>query len=192
MQAPTPELTSAGDRSALVSGSKEQHELFKSLDVAGGGEFFARNGLLFLPHRRAQGRMIELVGQAEPLIQVLASDPSLRGLTQTLSFGLMGVQGGQTTLDAMTRPLTMTADTVEHVLAGEKASFSWRELVAGKRGQASASCGTSSWSGRCSTSPRSSPARRRATPSGRPRPISSLRDDYQATRAAHRPGADGG
>ena len=130
VQAPTPELTSAATE-ALVGRLKERHDVVKSIDVAGGGEFFARNALLFLPTDQLKP-MMESVGQAEPLIQVLASDPSLRGITQTLSFGIMGTEDGQTTLDGMTRPLTMAADTVEHVLAGQKTSFSWRELVSGK------------------------------------------------------------
>ncbi len=130
VQAPTPELTSAAT-AALVERLKERHDVFKSVDVAGGGEFFARNALLFLPTDQLKP-MMEQVGQAEPLIQVLASDPSLRGIAQTLSFGIMGTEDGQVTLDGMTRPLTMAAGTVEHILAGEKTSFSWRELVSGK------------------------------------------------------------
>ena len=130
VQAPTPELTSAATE-ALVGRLKGRHDVFKSIDVAGGGEFFARNALLFLPTDQLKP-MMEQVGQADTLIQVLASDPSLRGIAQTLSFGIMGTEDGQVTLDAMTRPLTMAADTVEHVLAGQTTSFSWRELVSGK------------------------------------------------------------
>jgi uncharacterized protein len=130
VQAPTPELTSAATE-ALASRLKERHDVIKSLDVAGGGEFFARNALLFLPTDQLKP-MMESVGQAEPLIQVLASDPSLRGIAQTLSFGIMGLEDGQTTLDGMARPLTMASDTIEHVLAGQTTSFSWRELVSGK------------------------------------------------------------
>jgi hopanoid biosynthesis associated RND transporter like protein HpnN len=131
VQAPTPELTGAAT-AALVGRLKERRDVFKSVDVAGGGEFFARNALLFQPADELKP-MLETLGQAEPLIQVLASDPSLRGIAQTLSFGVMGTENGQITLDAMTRPLTMAAGTVEHVLAGDKTSFSWRELVSGKQ-----------------------------------------------------------
>ncbi len=48
--------------------------------------------------------------QATRLIQVLAGDPSLRGVLQALQFGLLGVQGGRITLDAMTWPMTLAAD----------------------------------------------------------------------------------
>src|SRR6202011_498519 len=49
-----------------------------------------------------------------------------------LSFSLMGVQHGQLNLDDLTRPMTMAGDTVNEVLAGRRASFSWRVLASGK------------------------------------------------------------
>ncbi len=70
--------------------------------------------------------------QAQRLIQVLAGDPSLRGVIQALQFGLLGVQGGQLTLDNMTWPLTLAANTLDKVNAGQPASFSWHELVQGR------------------------------------------------------------
>jgi hopanoid biosynthesis associated RND transporter like protein HpnN len=129
VQAPTPEL--AGKATAtLAADLAKRQDLFRSVTTPGGSEFFARNGLLFQPPEQLKGTL-DLLTKAEPLIEVLASDPSLRGITQTLSFGVMGTQRGQITLDAMTRPMTMASDTVERVLAGEKASFSWLTLVAG-------------------------------------------------------------
>jgi hopanoid biosynthesis associated RND transporter like protein HpnN len=130
VQAPTPELAS-GATVALAGGLAKHRDLFKSITMPGGGEFFARNGLLFQPPEQLKLTLDRLIA-AELLIEVLASDPSLRGITQTLSFGVMGTQRGQITLDTMTRPMTMAAETVERVLAGEKASFSWRTLVAGR------------------------------------------------------------
>ena len=67
-----------------------------------------------------------------PLIQVLVSDQNWRGLVQALTFALAGLQRNMYTLDAMTRPLTMFASTIEDAIAGRPASFSWRELVARK------------------------------------------------------------
>jgi uncharacterized protein len=130
VQAPTPELAS-GATAALAGGLAKHRDLFKSITIPGGGEFFARNGLLFQPPEQLKLTLDRLIA-AEPLIEVLAGDPSLRGLTQTLSFGVMETQHGQITLDAMTRPMTVAAETVERVLAGEKASFSWRTLLAGR------------------------------------------------------------
>ena len=72
--------------------------------------------------------------QAEPLIAQLATDPSLRGLVEVMQMGLTGVELEKITLDAMLRPLTVTADTVDSVMAGKPVNFSWQELLAGSEG----------------------------------------------------------
>jgi uncharacterized protein len=72
------------------------------------------------------------LGQAAPLVGTLVGDPSLRGLTRTLSLGLIGVQNKMTTLDALARPLSMASATIEDVLAGRPASFSWQSMLNGQ------------------------------------------------------------
>jgi hopanoid biosynthesis associated RND transporter like protein HpnN len=99
------------------------------------GPFFARNGLLFQSESELEA-FTEGLGQASPIIGALAGDPSLRGLTRALSFGLLGVQNGQIKLDDMVRPLSMAADTLDDVLAGRTANFSWRVLLSGKTPEA--------------------------------------------------------
>ena len=129
IDAPTPELVDEAS-GALVQRLSQQKEMFVSIEDPAGGPFFAQNGLLFLNSKDLAARMTMLT-QATRLIQVLAGDPSLRGVLQALQFGLLGVQGGRITLDAMTWPMTLAADTIEKVNAGQPASFSWRELVQG-------------------------------------------------------------
>src|SRR6185503_5314277 len=96
------------------------------------GPFLAKNGLLFQSEddlaRTTQG-----LGRAGPLIQTLASDPTLRGLTRALSLTLVGVQTGAAKLDDFARTFTTAADTVDHVLADQPASFSWHALMSGKQ-----------------------------------------------------------
>jgi uncharacterized protein len=129
VNAPTPELVE-GAASALTQRLLEQKNLFHSVEQPKGGSFFAQNGLLFESAADLEQQM-GLLTQAERLVQVLAGDPSLRGVIQTLQFGLLGVQGGQITLDAMTWPMTLGADAIEKVVAGKLATFSWHELVQG-------------------------------------------------------------
>jgi uncharacterized protein len=129
VDAPTPELASQAT-AALVERLKENKELFLSVVQPGGGEFFRRNGFLFLPTEETE-RVSQQLIQAEPLIAQLATDPSLRGLVEVLQMGLTGVELEKITLDAMVRPLTVTADTVESVLAAKPANFSWHELLNG-------------------------------------------------------------
>ena len=109
-----------------------QHkDIFHSIEQPKGGDFFAQNGLLFESVQDLAPQM-KMLTQAQRLVQVLAGDPSLRGVIQTLQFGLLGVQGGQITLDNMAWPMTLAANTIEKVNAGQPASFSWHEMVEGR------------------------------------------------------------
>jgi uncharacterized protein len=129
VSAPTPEFAGAAAAS-LVQRLLPQKTHFHSVSNVQGGEFFARNGLLYLPQNELADRMQKLA-QAVPLIRTLATDPSLRGLAQALSMSLQGVVVHRISLDAMARPLNTVADTLDNVLANRPASFSWQALVNG-------------------------------------------------------------
>jgi uncharacterized protein len=132
VSAPTPEFAGAA-AAALAARLVPQTNRFHSVSAAEGGEFFARNGLLYLSPDDLAARLGRL-RQAVPLIRVLASDQSLRGLARVLGMALQGVATGRFTLDAMVRPLTMAADMIESALAGKRATFSWQVLVNGAAG----------------------------------------------------------
>ena len=129
IDAPTQELADAAT-AALAQRLSQQKTMFLSIEDPAGGAFFGQNGLLFLNTKDLAART-SMLTQASRLIQVLAGDPSLRGVVQALQFGLLGVQGGRINLDAMTWPMTLAADTLEQVNAGKPASFSWKDLVQG-------------------------------------------------------------
>jgi hypothetical protein len=130
VNAPTPELVE-GAANALAERLSQQKDLFISIEQPKGGRFFAQEGLLF-ESTADLAQQMNMLTQAQRLVQVLAGDPSLRGIIQTLQLGLLGVQGGQITLDNMTWPMTLAADTIEKTNAGRPASFSWYELVQGR------------------------------------------------------------
>jgi uncharacterized protein len=129
VEGPTPELASAAAK-ALTDRLSKQPALFRSVQDAGAGEFFERNGLLYLSTDELAQRMQEL-DRAAPLIGVLAADPSLRGLTQAVSFGLEGEKAGQYSLLDLARPFNMASDAIDNVLSGRSATFSWKALVGG-------------------------------------------------------------
>jgi hopanoid biosynthesis associated RND transporter like protein HpnN len=132
VDAPTPELVGAAT-DALVQRLSGQKNLVRSVvEMPPGGAYFAQNGLLFLDTKELTNRLDGL-SQGTRLVQVLAGDPSLRGVLQALQFALIGVQSGRIKLDALTWPLTLAADTIDQVNAGKPASFSWRELIDGAR-----------------------------------------------------------
>src|SRR3954468_1823504 len=132
VDAPTPELASQAT-ALLFQKLSSNKDAFKSVTQPGGGEFFRRNGLLFLPAAETE-KIAGQLTQAEPLIAQLATDPSLRGLVEVLQMGLTGVELEKITLDGMLRPLTVTADTVDAVMANKPVYFSWQELLAGGEG----------------------------------------------------------
>src|SRR3954452_20617594 len=130
VDAPTPELADvAAARLTAALAADTAH--FKSVQQPQGSEFFARNGLLFLPSADLQ-RMAGEMQDAAPLIGPLAGDPSLRGALGALSQGLVGVANGAYSLDALTRPMQMAGDTVSDALQNRTAHFSWRELASGR------------------------------------------------------------
>jgi uncharacterized protein len=130
VEAPTPELASSA-ANALADKLKGDTKNFEAVQPLGSGEFFARNGLLFLSTEEVAKTTGQLEASA-PLIEIMAGDPSIRGLTGALETGLAGVKRGQVNLDNAARPFTYISETVEKVLAKENPAFSWRELVSPK------------------------------------------------------------
>jgi hopanoid biosynthesis associated RND transporter like protein HpnN len=130
LEAPTPELTSAAAK-ALVGRLAPREDLFHSVRDTGDGQFFERNGLLFVPTGDLAATMRQLA-QAGPVIGSLASDPSLRGLAQGLTIGLMGARRDPAGLNNMTRSLTAVTTTWDDVLANRPTNFSWQVLLKGK------------------------------------------------------------
>jgi hopanoid biosynthesis associated RND transporter like protein HpnN len=129
VDAPTSELASQAS-AALVTRLSERKDLFHSVSEAAGGPFFEKNGLLFLPAQDVVDTAKRL-GEAKPIVQVLAQDPNWRGLAAALNYGLIGVRVKKFTLDAFAGTLNMVADTIEPVLAGQPASFSWHAMLNG-------------------------------------------------------------
>ncbi|MGB9117936.1 MMPL family transporter [Bradyrhizobium sp.] len=130
VEGPTPELTSSAG-TALDRKLAGDTKHFESVQPLGSGEFFEKNGLLFLPADQV-ARFTSQFESAAPLIEIMAGDPSLRGLTGALETGLAGIKRGQVKLDSTERPFNQIAQTVENVLSNGNATFSWRELVAEK------------------------------------------------------------
>jgi hopanoid biosynthesis associated RND transporter like protein HpnN len=129
VEAPTPELTAAAT-TALTQALAKEKASFESASNSSTAEFFTHHGMLFQP-KDALEKSLSRVTEAEPLISDLATDESLRGLVSMLEDVLIGLNQKKLNFDQLARPLNMAADTIENVLAGRPASFSWRVLVEG-------------------------------------------------------------
>ena len=130
VEAPTPELTGAA-AAALEAKLKDDRKNFVSMQPLGSGAFFEKNGLLFLPTEEV-GKITGQFESAAPLIEIMAGDPSIRGLTGALETGLAGVKRGEVKLDNTARPFNLIAQTVEDVVNKGNANFSWHQLVSDK------------------------------------------------------------
>jgi hypothetical protein len=129
VEAPTPELTTAATN-ALTSALAKDTRSFKSVANSSAIEYFTRHGLLFEPVDALRKTLAGL-SDAEPLLRDLATDESIRGLIAGLEDALLGVSQKKITLDSLAPVLTAAAETLENVLAGRPASFSWRVLAEG-------------------------------------------------------------
>jgi len=130
VEAPTPELTTSAS-AALYQKLAGDKQHFESIQPLGSGEFFEKNAFLFLPKEQV-ARLTGQFEQAAPLIEIMAGDPSIRGLTGALETILAGIKRGQIKLDSAERPFNQISQTVEDVLKNGNATFSWRQLVSDK------------------------------------------------------------
>ncbi|RAI45898.1 MMPL family transporter [Rhodoplanes roseus] len=133
VDAPTAELASRA-AAALTPRLKQNTTNFRSVEEAGAGPFFARNGLLFQSVDELDAT-VKGLSQAGPLVRTLGGDPSLRGLVQGMSLVLSGVRGNMVPLDAAAPAFNSAAATIETALAGKPASFSWQAVMTGKEPQ---------------------------------------------------------
>lgn len=130
VDAPTAELASRAV-AALTPRLKQNTTAFRSVEEAGGGPFFARNGLLFQSVEELDAT-VKGLSQAGPLVRTLAGDPTLRGLVQGMSLVLSGVRGNMVSLDAAAPAFDRAAGAIEATMAGRPATFSWQSLMTGK------------------------------------------------------------
>ncbi len=76
---------------ALVNALARQKDVIRNVTRPDGGEFFARNGILFLSVDDLRKNMDQLI-KAEPFLGTLALDPTLRGILGAVSQSLEGVR----------------------------------------------------------------------------------------------------
>ncbi len=116
---------------ALVNALSGRSDVIRTITRPDGGEFFARNGVLFLSVDDVRSNMAQLI-KAEPFLGTLAADPTLRGVLGAVSQSLEGVRHEKTTLEDLRPALAAIAEALERVEQGGHPVFSWRRLLSGK------------------------------------------------------------
>jgi hopanoid biosynthesis associated RND transporter like protein HpnN len=104
--------------------------LFRKVAQPDSGEFFERNGLLFGSLSDVK-TMANGLTRVRPFLATLSTDPSLRGVMDTLTSAAQAVQARRMTLDQLAWPLSLAKSTLNDVLSDKPSSFSWQELLQG-------------------------------------------------------------
>ncbi|MDP9056644.1 MAG: MMPL family transporter [Pseudomonadota bacterium] len=125
----TPEL--AEDAAArLTTAMTADARHFRLVQRPDGGDFFAREGLMFAPLGDVQAATQGLI-DAQPLLGALAADPSLRGVAQAIDTAATGAGGANNAASArLESPLRALAISIDARLAGKPVRFSWQRLFA--------------------------------------------------------------
>src|ERR1700734_2323957 len=126
----TPERADEAANS-LAKALAPQTNLFRNVSRPDGGEFFAREGALFLSVDDLQKNMDQLI-KAEPFLGTLALDPTLRGILGAISQSLEGVRLKKTTFEDIEPAVSGIADALEKAEQGRHPVFSGRRLISGR------------------------------------------------------------
>jgi hypothetical protein len=116
---------------ALAERLGQRPDLFKTIRIPGGGDFFAKNGLLFMPKQELQSFADQLIA-AQPLLGALASDPSLTGVFGTLDLLAQGAEHGEVPVSDLDGPFNAISVAIEAALQGKYAPLSWQTLLSGR------------------------------------------------------------
>ena len=130
IDAPTSEAASKATLS-LSKALESRKDLFGAVDPVSETPFFAHSAFLFAPVDQVAA-ITGRLGDAAPLIGQMAGDPSLRGLSRALQFGVMGIAGEGGSLDALAPVLNKASSTIDDVLADKPPAFSWRAALTGQ------------------------------------------------------------
>jgi hopanoid biosynthesis associated RND transporter like protein HpnN len=126
----TPELAESA-AARLSATLQKDHTHFTRVRRPDGGPFFNQNGLLFLSLPEVQQTTQQLI-KAQPFLGSLASDPSIRGIMNSLSTALLGIQTGDAKLADLDGPMARFAAAFDAAARGNTRYLSWRSLVTGE------------------------------------------------------------
>src|SRR2546423_4951797 len=113
---------------ALRTALLQRPDLFPMVRDLQGDRFFAKNGLLYLPLQQVRDVTTQLIS-AQPFLGPLAADPSLRGVMDSLTMAMLGVENGQGSLDQFRAPFSQLAKVFDQALAGKTAFMSLPGLI---------------------------------------------------------------
>ena len=128
IDAETPEAASLFQK-RIAERLKKETSLFERVSLPGSGEFFEKNGLLYLSRQKLEELSDNLAG-AQPLLGLLSSDFSLRGLF----FVIERMLGEETSPEQRQRLLPLfdrLGKALQSTQSNRPFQLSWQELILG-------------------------------------------------------------
>ncbi|MBG0803128.1 MAG: MMPL family transporter [Methylocystis silviterrae] len=92
-------------------------------------EYFRKNGLLFLPVPDIEKHVGVMIGQRD-VLEPLAEDPSLRGLSSVLVDNFKSASGSERAMKLYINGVEEFSAGIEQALAGKQAEVDWGKLLA--------------------------------------------------------------
>ena len=136
IDADTPE-TARLHRDKLAERVKRETGLFKGVYAPGSGEFFERNGLLYLSIKDLEA-LSENLASAQPLLGLISKDLTLRGLFSVIE-RIVSQEGDIEQKTKLVPFFDRLAQTLESSTSSRPRPLSWQELVLGEEMAAEAS-----------------------------------------------------
>ena len=136
IDADTPE-TARLHRDKLVERLKRETGLFKGVYAPGSGEFFERNGLLYLSVKDLEA-LSENLASAQPLLGLISKDLTLRGLFSVIE-RIVSQEGDIEQKTKLVPFFDRLAQTLESSTSNRPRPLSWQELILGEEMAAEAS-----------------------------------------------------
>jgi uncharacterized protein len=121
----------------LAGRLRKETGLFKGVYAPGGGEFFKRNGFLYLSVKDLEA-LSENLASAQPLLGLISRDLTLRGLFSVIE-RIVGQEGDMEQKTKLVPFFDHLAQTVESSTSNRPTPLSWQELILGEEMAADAS-----------------------------------------------------
>ena len=116
-------------RDKLTEGLEKEQGLFKGVYTPGSGDFFEKNGLLYLSVKDLEA-LSENLAIAQPLLGLLSKDFTLRGLFSVIE-KIVSQEGGSEQKKKLVPFFDRLAQTFENSTSGRPKPVSWQELILG-------------------------------------------------------------
>lgn len=129
LESDAPELALSA-RKDMAERLRKESRLFRSVYEPGGGDFFEKNGLLYMSRKELEDFADEMAG-AQPFLAMLSQDLSLRGLFSVLEQALINTDAKNGRDKRLTLLFDGMAKSMEQARQNKVSPLSWQKIMLG-------------------------------------------------------------